>query len=160
MAGCRTEIAHAVRSFLPFLMERRVGMSEVPAPESPPPPAKSPPVTPTHDPLLDRPVELNIRDDDHFDEVAAHVKALLEKAAALGNREALWRLGRLSEKEAFGPQQKVELEDEEDEEEEEEEGAEEAAPAPEEEDDADDDDEADDDDDDGDYPAAKRYRSE
>ena len=137
-------------------------MSEAPAPESPPPPAKSPPVTPTHDPLLDRPVELNIRDDDHFDEVAAHVKALLEKAAALGNREALWRLGRLSEKEAFGPQQKVELEDEEDEEEEEEEGAEEAAPAPEEEeeDDADDDDEADDDDDDGDYPAAKRYRSE
>ena len=134
-------------------------MSEVPAPESPPPPAKSPPVTPTHDPLLDRPVELNIRDDEHFDEVAAHVKALLEKAAALGNREALWRLGRLSEKEAFGPQQKVELEDEEDEEEEEEEGEEEAAPAPEEEEDADDDDEADDDDDD-DYPAAKRYRSE
>ena len=66
-------------------------MSEVPAPESPPPPAKSPPVTPTHDPLLDRPVELNIRDDEHFDEVAAHVKALLEKAAAKlhGSYEAL-----------------------------------------------------------------------
>ena len=81
------------------------------------------------DELLKRKVVVNITSRDQFYEQVYLVKRCLQKAAELGNREALWRLGRISDKEAFGPEKRAaprtvqeKSDDEEDEEDEEDEG--------------------------------------
>ena len=59
------------------------------------------------DELLKRKVVVNITSRDQFYEQVYLVKRCLQKAAELGNREALWRLGRISDKEAFGPEKRA-----------------------------------------------------
>ena len=92
------------------------------------------------DELLKRKVVVNITSRDQFYEQVYLVKRCLQKAAELGNREALWRLGRISDKEAFGPEKR-------------------AAPRTVQEKSDDDDDDDDDDDEEDEGRAAKRVKT-